>query len=98
MPVIESKTIVFIHGMFMASNAWDEWQKYFQAKGYKTFAPAWPLHDLSPQEMRAKHPDKYNLSTAPSKYSLTEASCHLPNDKYWKKEADVILNWLNSKD
>lgn len=41
----KSKTIVFIHGMFMTPKAWDKWQTYFQEQGYTTIAPAWPLHD-----------------------------------------------------
>ncbi|UMZ12089.1 alpha/beta fold hydrolase [Pseudomonas sp. MPFS] len=39
------RTIVFIHGMFMTPKAWDNWQAYFQARGYTTLAPAWPLHE-----------------------------------------------------
>lgn len=46
------KEVVFIHGMFMTSDNWTEWQKYFQKHGYKTSAPAWPLHDKTVAEMR----------------------------------------------
>lgn len=56
-PPIATKTIVFIHGMFTNSQAWDQWQTYFQEKGYKTYAPDWPGHQLSPAEMRKQHPD-----------------------------------------
>ena len=46
------KEVVFIHGMFMTSDNWTEWQKYFAKHGYQTSAPAWPLHDKSVAEMR----------------------------------------------
>lgn len=46
-----AKDIVFIHGMFMTSDSWAEWQKYFIQNGYKTSAPAWPQHDKSVAEM-----------------------------------------------
>jgi pimeloyl-ACP methyl ester carboxylesterase len=48
------KEIVFIHGMFMTSDNWTEWQKYFTLHGYKTSAPAWPEHDKTIAEMRDK--------------------------------------------
>jgi hypothetical protein len=36
---------VHVHGMFMTPLCWEKWEPYFQAKGYKTLAPAWPEHD-----------------------------------------------------
>jgi len=51
-PSSKSKTIVFIHGMFMTPKAWDKWQTYFQEQGYTTIAPAWPLHDTSLTQQR----------------------------------------------
>jgi pimeloyl-ACP methyl ester carboxylesterase len=50
-------TIVFVHGMFVTSTCWKEWQTYFQAKGYQTLAPAWPEHDPPAAAQRAKHPN-----------------------------------------
>lgn len=42
MKTINSKTILFITGAFVTHSGWDEWQKYFQSKGFKTSAPPWP--------------------------------------------------------
>lgn len=53
---IQSKTIMFVTGSFVTNRGWITWQKYFEDKGYKTVAPAWPFKDGSPQELRAKHP------------------------------------------
>jgi len=54
----KTKTVIFVHGMFMAPASWDGWRKHFEAKGYKTLAPAWPSHEGTPAELRASHPNK----------------------------------------
>jgi pimeloyl-ACP methyl ester carboxylesterase len=55
-PQTKSKTIVFIHGLFVNPNSWDEWNAWFEAKGYKCYAPANPFHEGDPKELR-KHFD-----------------------------------------
>src|SRR5712664_1100928 len=52
-----SGSVVFITGTFLGNNCWDEWKLYFQSKGYKCIAPAWPYKDASPEELRNRHPD-----------------------------------------
>jgi len=52
MKTFNSKTIVFIHGLFMNPTSWEPWIKYFEAKGYKCYAPAYPFHEGKPQELR----------------------------------------------
>jgi alpha-beta hydrolase superfamily lysophospholipase len=37
-----TKTIVFIHGMYMNPISWERWITFFGEKGYECFAPAWP--------------------------------------------------------
>ncbi len=54
---MHSKTIVFIHGMFVTPTCWKKWQDYFQARGYRTLAPAWPEHDPPASAQRARHPN-----------------------------------------
>lgn len=49
-------TIVFIHGMFQNPVSWAEWIAYFEAQGYHCIAPAWPLHEGSPADLRADPP------------------------------------------
>ena len=53
----ESRTVVFIHGMHLTPKVWEPWESYFSDVGYETHGPAWPLHDLSVDELKAKHPD-----------------------------------------
>ena len=56
MQTIHSKTVLFITGCFVHHSCWDEWQTYFQSKGYTTSAPPWPDKDASVEELRARHP------------------------------------------
>lgn len=44
--------IIFIHGMFQSPQSWDKWIERFSAKGFNCQAPAWPLHDGEPRELR----------------------------------------------
>lgn len=52
-----SHTVLFIHGMFMTPLCWSEWERFFQQRGYRTLAPAWPEHDAPVAEQRRRHPD-----------------------------------------
>ncbi len=52
-----SKTIVFIHGMFVTPACWETWTGYYRAKGYRCLAPAWPGRDQPVETLRNNHPD-----------------------------------------
>ena len=52
-----TKTIVFIHGMYMTPLCWEDWMKRFQARGYVVHAPAWPGRDRPVDALRKAHPD-----------------------------------------
>ena len=54
---MKTKTIVLIHGMFMNPLCLEKWIPYYQAKGYKVLAPAWPGRDKPVDELRKNHPD-----------------------------------------
>lgn len=54
---MKSKTIVFVHGMYMNPLCWEQWVDYYQAKGYKCLAPAWPGRDQPIDMLRKHHPD-----------------------------------------
>lgn len=51
-----TKTILFVHGMYMTPKVWNEWQTWFQNKGFETLAPAWPHHDVAIVEQNERHP------------------------------------------
>ena len=47
-----SKTIVFVHGLFVNPKSWSEWKTYFESKGYTCYIPANPFHEGSPADLR----------------------------------------------
>jgi len=54
---MKSKTIVFIHGMYMTPLCWEHWVETFQTRGYRCLAPAWPGRDKPIETLRKNHPD-----------------------------------------
>lgn len=48
--------IIFIHGMFQNPKSWDQWIERFSAKGFTCQAPAWPLHEGEPRDLRENPP------------------------------------------
>lgn len=52
MQATTSKTIVFIHGLFQNPQSWENWKKYFEAKGYTCYTPAYPYHSGKPADLR----------------------------------------------
>jgi len=48
-----SKTIVFIHGLWIHASSWQPWMDFFNAQGYKTLNPAWPGDSLTVAECRS---------------------------------------------
>ncbi len=56
---MNSKTIVFIHGMYMNPLCWENWVDYFTSKGYRCLAPAWPGRDKPVAALRNGHLDPH---------------------------------------
>jgi len=54
---MRSKTVIFIHGMYMTPLCWAPWIDHFRAKGYNCLAPAWPGRDQPVDVLRKNHPD-----------------------------------------
>ena len=49
---MSSKTVVFIHGLYMTPSCWEDWVKRFEAKGYSCLTPAYPGRDKSVKELQ----------------------------------------------
>ena len=47
-----SKTIVLIHGLWMTPASWDRFREFYEARGCRVLAPAWPRMHGSVQELR----------------------------------------------
>lgn len=54
---MKSKTVVFIHGMYMNGSSWGQWVAYFEAQGYRCVAPSWPGRDLPTHTLNQNHPN-----------------------------------------
>lgn len=48
--------IIFVHGMFQNPKSWQKWIDRFTAAGHNCVAPAWPLHEGEPSDLRANPP------------------------------------------
>jgi len=55
--VMPSKTLLFIHGMYLTPLCWEHWLDYFQPKGYRCIAPPWPDRNRPIRTLRKIHPD-----------------------------------------
>jgi pimeloyl-ACP methyl ester carboxylesterase len=51
-----TKTIMLIHGAWMTPDCWGHFRSYYEARGYKCLAPAWPCIDR-PAEALRRNPD-----------------------------------------
>ena len=48
-----SRTIVFIHGAWVTPLCWERFIPFFEAKGYRCIAPAWPGKDRPVEAIRS---------------------------------------------
>jgi len=48
-----ARTIVFIHGAWVTPACWDRMLPWFEARGYRCIAPAWPGKDRPVESIRA---------------------------------------------
>ena len=49
---MKTKTLVFIHGLFVNNKSWEQWKTYFEKLGYTVYTPANPGHEGTPSELR----------------------------------------------
>ncbi len=47
------RTVVFLHGAWVTPRCWDQFVAFFEARGYRCLAPAWPGKDRPVAEIRA---------------------------------------------
>ncbi len=45
--------VVFMHGLWIHSNAWPPWVERYAAEGYETHAPGWPGDASDVEQTRA---------------------------------------------
>lgn len=52
-----SKTVVFVHGLFVNDRSWKPWVNYFQAKGYNVVTIPYPGRDKAVANLKKEHPN-----------------------------------------
>ncbi|MGA0555980.1 alpha/beta hydrolase [Larkinella sp. VNQ87] len=82
-----TKTVLFITGAFVVNTSWKEWQEYFESKGYKTYAPAWPYKNGTAAELRNRQPNDTDLAAL----TLTELVDHYANFAKNLPEKPIII-------
>jgi pimeloyl-ACP methyl ester carboxylesterase len=88
MQTIHSNTILFITGAFVSHHCWDDWKAFFEAKGYKTVAPAWPFKDASAEELRSRHPHQ---DSRLARLGLTELLNHFTSIITQLPEKPIVI-------
>ncbi len=81
---MSSKTVVFIHGMYMTPLCWEDWIKRFESKGHRCLVPAWPGRDKSVQSLQT--PD-----TSLGKLNLTGILDHLTKKIQALDEKPILI-------
>jgi pimeloyl-ACP methyl ester carboxylesterase len=76
------KTIIMIHGMWGSGWYWENYAKYFEARGYRCIRPTLRFHDMNPQET----PDP-RLGTT----SLLDYVADLEKEILELKEAPILM-------
>jgi alpha-beta hydrolase superfamily lysophospholipase len=45
--------VVFLHGMYLNGQSWQQWVERFTSAGFTCSAPSWPYHDGQPRTLRS---------------------------------------------
>lgn len=46
-------TIVLVHGLWMTPRCWEQWIPYYEQRGFRVLAPAWPGLEIEVEALRA---------------------------------------------
>ena len=65
-------TIVLIHGFWVTPRSWEEWIAYYQDKGYRVLAPAYPGFEVEVEALNADPTPIENLTVPAVIDHLTE--------------------------
>ena len=57
-------TVVLVHGLWMTPRSWEHWVAYYEARGYRVLAPAYPGFEVEVEALR-EHPQVIADVTVP---------------------------------
>ena len=49
----ERTPVVFVHGLWLLANSWENWAGHFEQAGFATLTPGWPGDPETVQEAKA---------------------------------------------
>jgi len=81
---MSKKTIVFIHGLWMHSNTWEPWMKFFGEQGYETLNPSWPGDGATVQASRSN-------PQAVANYGVKAVAAHYAKQISSLKEKPILI-------
>lgn len=53
---LRTRTVVFVHGLFMNHFSWQNWVNYFTLRKFNCHAPSYPYHEGEPSTLRQNPP------------------------------------------
>ena len=48
----KTRTLVFVHGMYMNGHSWEPWAPRAREAGFEPLTPSWPFHEGEPATLR----------------------------------------------
>jgi hypothetical protein len=87
-----SKTVIVIHGAWLTPAAREPFCSRYQAKGYPTVAPPWPLEDRPIEELRRV---QRQAPSATAFKSFPGRSHFLLAEPGWEEVADYAIQWAS---
>ncbi|PFG43036.1 pimeloyl-ACP methyl ester carboxylesterase [Isoptericola jiangsuensis] len=65
-------TVVLVHGLWVTPRSWEDWISYYQAKGMRVLAPAYPGFEVEVEELRRRPEIIANLTVEATVDHLTK--------------------------
>lgn len=78
--------VVFIHGLWIHSDAWQPWVELYRAAGYDAVAPGWPGDSAS------------GSGAVTSYHAFPDRGHSLVLDHGWREVAGFTLSWLANQE
>src|SRR5262245_57659840 len=79
-----TKTIVFIHGLWLHAESWKKWIEFFRTHGYEAMAASWP-GDAETAEATRRN------ARAVAGYGVTEIADHIATQMKKSEQKSILI-------
>src|SRR5687767_2970368 len=79
-----TKTVVFIHGLWLHAESWNKWIEFFRANGYHAIAASWP-GDAETMEATRRN------ARAVAGYGVTEIAEHIAKQMKKFEQKPILI-------